>query len=103
MRFHRLVLVGVAVMAIDNLSIAKETVVWIGMEHAALGEHEGIYRAVLDDATGRLSTPKLAAEIGAPEFLAQRPDGNRLYAACRLKDGKPGVAAFEISDDRSSL
>jgi 6-phosphogluconolactonase len=92
-----------AVMASNNILKAKETVVWIGMERAALGEREGIYRAVLDDATGALTTPKLASEVGSPEFLALRPDGKRLYAACRLKDGKPGVAAFELSDDRASL
>jgi 6-phosphogluconolactonase len=77
--------------------------VWIGTERPAIGEPEGIYRAELDDSTGKLTQPKLAAEIGAPEFLAIRPDGKRLYAACRLNDGKPGVAAFEIADDRGSL
>jgi 6-phosphogluconolactonase len=90
-------------MAVSESSSAKQTVVWIGMERPAIGERDGIYRADLDDATGKLTTPKLAAEIGGPEFLALRPDGKRMYAACRLKDGKPGVAAFEISEDRSSL
>ncbi len=82
---------------------AEHTAVWIGMSAAAHGEREGIYRATLDTKTGALTQPKLAAEIGEPEFLAIRPDGKRLYAACRLPNGDGGVAAYEISDDTKSL
>jgi 6-phosphogluconolactonase len=103
MQFYRLAFLLVAIMTFSKTSVAKESVAWIGMERPALGEREGIYRAELDDTNGNLTTPKLAAEVGAPEFLAMRPDGKRMYEACRLKDGKPGVAAFEVSDDRSSL
>ncbi len=92
-----------AAMAMSESSIAKNAVVWIGTERPAIGQQDGIYRAEQDGATGKLTQPKLAAEIGSPEFLAIRPDGKRMYAACRLKDGKPGVAAFEIADDRSAL
>ena len=103
MRLDRGLLLVAVIMAISEVSSAKESVVWIGMERPALGEREGIYRAELNDASGVLTTPKLAIEVGSPEFLAMRPDGKRMYAACRLKDGKPGVAAFEVSDDRGSL
>jgi len=95
-----------AAMMMSKFSIANyedNAVVWIGTERPAIGQPDGIYRAELDDSTGKLSQPKLAAEIDSPEFLAIRPDGKRMYAACRLKNGKPGVAAFEIADDRSSL
>lgn len=67
------------------------------------GEREGIYRATLDTSTGALTQPKLAVEVGMPEFLALHPNGKRLYAACRLPNGDGGVAAYEISDDTSSL
>ncbi len=67
------------------------------------GEREGIYRATLDEQTGTLDRPLLAAEIRNPEFLALDPKGKRLYAACHLANGKGGVAAFEISDDKRSL
>jgi 6-phosphogluconolactonase len=103
MRLHLFAFLFVIAMAPSRLSSAKDSVVWIGMERPALGQREGIYRAELDEASGALTLPKLAAEVGAPEFLAMRPDGKRMYAACRLKDGKPGVAAFEVSDDHSSL
>src|SRR3954470_3573508 len=95
-----------AAMVMSNFSSANyedNAVVWIGTERPAIGQPDGIYRAELDGPTGKLTQPKVAAEIGSPEFLALRPDGKRMYAACRLKDGKPGVAAFEVSDDRSSL
>jgi 6-phosphogluconolactonase len=82
---------------------AEQTAVWIGMSEPTHEEREGIYRATLDTKTGTLTQPKLAAEIGMPEFLALRPDGKRLYAACRLPNGDGGVAAYEISDDKQSL
>jgi 6-phosphogluconolactonase len=82
---------------------AAETTVWIGMGESTRGERQGIYRSSLNDKTGALSPPALAAEIGAPEFLALHPNGSRLYAACKLPDGQFGVAAFEISDDGKSL
>ncbi len=82
---------------------AEQTVVWIGMSEPTNGQQEGIYRAVLDNKTGSLTRPTLAAEIGTPEFLALHPNGKQLYAAVRLPNGKSGVAAYEISDDKQSL
>jgi 6-phosphogluconolactonase len=91
-----------ALQFVGELS-ADEAAVWIGMSAPVHGEREGIYRATLNTETGALDSPALAAEIGVPEFLALHPNGKRQYAACRLPDGKPGVAAFEISDDKRSL
>ncbi len=82
---------------------AKEATVWIGMSTPPQGQKAGIYRATIDEETGKLSQPILATEINGPEFLALRPDGQRLYAACPLPNGKGGVAAFEISTDTKSL
>ena len=86
-----------------DVTLAKPVTVWIGMSTPTHGEREGIYRATLDDESGTLDQPQLAAEIGGPEFLALHPNGKRLYAACRLANGEGGVAAFEISDDKRSL
>lgn len=82
---------------------AKEAAVWIGSGTPQYGEKSGIYRSTLDVEKGTLTKPKLALEIGAPEFLAIHPDGTKMYAACELEGGKPGVAAIEISSDRQSL
>lgn len=103
MRFGTLFLAIVCTLQMCSDLIAEQDAVWIGMSKPAHGEREGIYRSTLDVKSGALSQPELAAEIGAPEFLALDPGGKRLYAACQLANGKPGVAAFEISDDKRSL
>lgn len=58
-------------------------------------ETKGIYRATFDPVSGRLSKAELAAEVGAPGFLARHPDGRRLYAVARVAGGD-GVAAYAI-------
>ena len=88
---------------LNSSTHAEQAAVWIGMSAPSHGQREGIYRATLDLQSGDLSQPKLAAEIKNPEFLALRPDGKVLYTACQLADDKPGVAAFEVSDDKQSL
>jgi 6-phosphogluconolactonase len=93
----------VSALLVTSTAQAEQSAVWIGMSEPQHGEAEGIYRATLDTSTGHLTNPMLAAKIGTPEFLAIHPNGKRLYAACRLPNGDGGVAAFEISDDRSSL
>lgn len=55
----------------------------------------GIYRASFDGQSGRLGAPELAAEIGAPGFLALHPAGRILYAVADFEGG-PGVAGFRI-------
>ena len=41
---------------------------------------KGIYRSKFDDATGKLSAPELAAEMGSPSFVNIHPNGKFLYA-----------------------
>lgn len=60
-------------------------------------ETKGIYRATFETDGGKLSSAKLAAEIGSPGFLALHPDGKKLYAVG--VDGGPCVAAYRISPD----
>ena len=103
MRHRLLVLSLIFASPFTQPSFGEEAVVWIGTARAAVGKPEGIFQAKLDLKTGDLSDPKIAAEIGSPEFFAIHPNGNILYTACQLPDGKPGVAAFEISADKASL
>src|SRR5262249_38770586 len=63
----------IAIVLFTTVAHAEQTAVWIGMSEPRHGEREGIYRAALDTATGTLTEPALAAEIGTPEFLAIHP------------------------------
>jgi 6-phosphogluconolactonase len=66
------------------------------------GASKGIYRAVFDPATGRLSTPVVAADAVNPSFLGWHPSRPVLYAVSETNDG-PGnagsVLAFAIGRD----
>jgi len=86
-------------------SISAEKVsLWIGTSTPRDGQSKGIYRAVLDLQSGVLTTPDLAAEIADPGFVALHPNGQRLYSLCELPSRQgSGVAAFEISADKTSL
>jgi 6-phosphogluconolactonase len=61
---------------------------------------KGIYRATFDTETGRLTPANLAAEIGAPGFLAVHPVGDKLYAVANVAGG-PGTAGYRIAADGS--
>ncbi|HJR57898.1 MAG TPA: lactonase family protein [Vicinamibacterales bacterium] len=60
------------------------------------GASKGIYRAVLDPATGQLSEPVLAAEGVNPSFLAWHPSRPVLYAVSETSSG-PGKAGFVLA------
>ena len=57
---------------------------------------DGIYHAILNDETGKLSMPTKVADIRAPGFLAKHPKMDVLYAVA-VVDEKPVVAAFQAS------
>jgi len=79
---------------------SAETLVYIGTYTG--GPSEGIYVSTLNEASGELSTPVLAATIENPSFVAIHPSGKTLYAASEIfgPSGKSGgVAAFSIHDD----
>ena len=44
------------------------------------GKSKGIYRIVLDTATGQISEPALVAETPSPSFLAIHPNRHTLLA-----------------------
>ena len=63
---------------------------------------KGIYRSLLDLASGKLSVPTLAAEIEQPSFLALHPNKRFLYAVNETGEGRRGtgqVTAFAIGAD----
>lgn len=68
---------------------------------------EGIYLAELDSKLGTLSTPKLAANVVNPSFLALHPTKRYLYAVSEVEttDGKKGggVTAFARDPDTGLL
>lgn len=73
-----------------------EISVWIGTGGTA--RSKGIYRCTLNTETGRLSEPKVAAEVRGPGFLAMHPKGTHLYAVGTLKK-KPSLIAYAIEHD----
>ena len=67
---------------------------------------EDIYVSEFDPATGELTDPKSVAKVTRPNFLAIHPDGEHLYAACRLpeEDGQRGsVVAYKVNKATGAL
>lgn len=60
-------------------------------------ESDGIYCCLMDESTGTLSDPRLAAKTAQPSFLALGPDSDILYAVNECKDG--AVTAFRVEDE----
>ncbi|MCY4745021.1 lactonase family protein [Pelomonas sp. UHG3] len=83
------------------LAVMAETRVYIGTDTG--GDSQGIYVATLDEASGTLSPPRLAAAVGNPGFLALHPSRPFVYAvsASRAADGawREEVAAFAMQPD----
>jgi 6-phosphogluconolactonase len=80
----------------STLLSAAEHTVYFG---TYTGEQSrGIYRSQFDDQTGKLTEPKLAAEITNPTFLALHPTHPVLYAVAEVADfkvkGQGGLVAF---------
>ena len=69
--------------------------VYLGTQGRGLSK--GIYLCDLDSETGRLSQPRLAAEISGAGFLALHPSGKYLYSTARGDENQ--VAAFQIGKD----
>lgn len=69
-------------------------IVYIGTSSSP--KSQGIYMTRMDEKTGALSTPQLAAEAKNPSFLALHPTIKFLYACLELPDKTGGVAGFSI-------
>jgi len=81
---------------------AEGTLVYFGTYTGA--KSRGVYVSKFDSATGKLSTPELAAETINPTFLAVAPGGNFLYAVNEVDEigGKPGGAVSAFARDAST-
>ncbi len=79
--------------------LPAETIdVWFGTSTAGPGGSRGIYHARWDEGSGRLGTPKLAAEVAEPGFLITTADGTRLYAVCEKPTGNCVVGYQLVSE-----
>ena len=80
---------------------AAETLVYLGTYTG--GDSKGIYRSALDEGSGELSDPVLAAELENPSFLVVSPDQRYLFAVSengKFKgEGGGGVSSFAIGED----
>jgi len=68
---------------------------------------QGIYVLQFDPLNGRLSSPRLVAEIKNTSFLAVAPNGKHLYAVEEIGESADkstgNIAAFRIHDDSGKL
>tara|TARA_B100000614_G_scaffold164337_2_gene146228 strand:+ start:2763 stop:3878 length:1116 start_codon:yes stop_codon:yes gene_type:complete len=80
---------------LSSFSFAEKIDVYFGTGGR---ESKGIYHSKFDTESGKLSNPKLAAEIKGPGFLAWHPDRSKIYAVAGIDDG-PGVAGFHVKKD----
>lgn len=104
LELHR---IGFFLFFLMSLSTARpaDHLIFIGT-YTKTGSH-GIYSLHLDDATGALSTPQLAAELTNPTFVALHPNGRVLYSIgeAGTVDGKPAgvVSAYAIEPGTGRL
>ena len=94
-------LLGFTLMSASN---AAEIPVYYGTYTG--GKSQGIYVGTFDDATGKLSEPKLAAELKNPSFVALHPNGKTLYSVAELDEFKGqkktgGIASFKRNADNT--
>ena len=87
-------------LSIASTCRAVESLVYFGTYTGA--KSRGIYVSRFDSETGKLSAPKLAAEIQNPSFLAVSPNGQQLYACGEMNDGGT-VSAYSIDRDSGKL
>lgn len=103
MFLSRLAIVAVALFAVASVGSATEHWVFLGTYTGKDGS-KGIYRCKFDDATGKLSEPEVAAEMGSPSFVTIHPNKKFLYAVGEDggKDGGP-VVAFALDAKTGAL
>lgn len=86
-------IVTLVLLTCPALSTAQEIDVWLGT--SSRKPSQGIYHCSLNTSNGKLSDPRLVAEISGPGFLAMHPKLPRLYAVGSVA-GVPSVAAYSI-------
>ena len=79
----------------SNGSTLGKTRVYIG------SRGKGIYTTLLDNKTGALTAPTVAAEVKDSGFLAMHAKLPLLYSTAQIDNGQGAVAAFKIGADSS--
>ena len=95
-------MVALFCLSIPAMLCSAETLVYFGTYTRGNSSSEGIYVSTLDEGTGALSEPKLAAQAVNPSFVAIHPSGKTLYAASEASaegENPVGVIAFSIRED----
>ncbi|RYE78662.1 MAG: lactonase family protein, partial [Oxalobacteraceae bacterium] len=100
---HMTKLAVALITALLPLTAPAGTLAYFGTQ--TTGSSQGIYVSDVDEKTGALSPPRLAAAMGNPGFLAIHPAKPFVYsvAARRAADGSTAeeVAAFAVQPDGS--
>ncbi|MFN7446836.1 MAG: lactonase family protein [Pirellula sp.] len=86
-------------IAMTHTALGESLNVWLGTGRSP--QSRGIYHCKLDTSNGKLTEPKLVAEMEGPGFLAKHPKLPVLYAVGGIKNEQV-VAAFAIADDGKS-
>jgi len=98
-----LICVALALLSGSASTLAAESSgrLWVLIGTYTGPKSEGIYRAQLDLATGKLSDLQVAAKIANPSFLAVHPGGRLVYCVNEVSDqnGKKGGAVTAFSFD----
>jgi 6-phosphogluconolactonase len=97
-----------AIVSFAERAAAEEPTAPAGKHHVYFGTYtgaksKGIYHAIFDRATGKLSEAELAGEAVNPSFLNISPDGKFLYAVNKEGDKQGGVLAFAIDGKSGKL
>jgi 6-phosphogluconolactonase len=84
---------------------AEPSKYWVFVGTYTDSQSKGIYRMMLDTATGKLSEPTLAAAMPSPSFLAVHPTHKYLYAVSETsgRDGAGSVTAFALDSKSGDL
>lgn len=93
MTFCKLGLLILGWIASMEAKVVGDTVVWLGTRGKA------IYRAQLDEATGKISTPQEAAQIKSPGFVCLNKAGDLLYSLGTPEGTEGNVAVYRVGTD----
>jgi 6-phosphogluconolactonase len=98
-----LTLIAIGCMGVWGAGSADaETIdIWVGTSDRP--PSRGIYHTRMNLGNGKLTQPRLAAELKGPGFLALHPTLDNLYAVGTPIDGKPSVVAYQINRSKHRL
>jgi 6-phosphogluconolactonase len=104
-RYVIIILVSLSLIGNGGSAFAQQYRMYIGTYTG--GASRGIYVARFDASTGKIGTPRLAAEATNPSFLAIHPTGKYLYAVgenAEFAGEKSGaVVAYRIDQESADL